>query len=400
MNTLTMTSGAALVTFSAVAAPGPVSSMSVVSGNAQSSMAGTPLASQVRFAVVDLFNNGVQGRVVTFSVQSGGGSISNSAATTDTDGVAVLNGWTLGRSAAPQAVRASFGNFSTTASASVQSGYDIDIRFFGPAMSSEQRAIFTNAAARIRGVVVGDIVNVLATNIDVVSACGATGVAPLNELIDDVIIYASIIPIDGPGKILGQAGPCLFRSSSSRYLTAVGRMQFDIDDIAAMAANGTLQDVIIHEMLHVLGIGQTFWSVNGLLVNLDLPTVGYVGLQGRQGCFDLGGAITCSGSVPVENTGGQGTAGAHWRESVFNAELMTGYSNVGPSPFSLITVGSLSDIGYVVNRSAADPFNPGNFSLRSQQLARPLNEGPWEKTLDIVPQVLRPDGKLEPLQKR
>ena len=62
-------------------------------------------------------------------------------------------------------------------------------------------------------------------------------------------------------------------------------------------------------------------------------------------------------SVPVDNTGGAGTRDAHWRESIFTSELMTGY--VGPGahlPLSRLTVASLADLGYQVNMEAADPF--------------------------------------------
>jgi hypothetical protein len=61
----------------------------------------------------------------------------------------------------------------------------------------------------------------------------------------------------------------------------------------------------------------------------------------------------------VENTGGSGTADAHWRESVFGKELMTGYYNPGsPNPLSRVTVGAMADLGYLVNMNAADSYSP------------------------------------------
>jgi hypothetical protein len=62
----------------------------------------------------------------------------------------------------------------------------------------------------------------------------------------------------------------------------------------------------------------------------------------------------------VENGGGPGTRDAHWRESVFFDELMTGY--VGPGrdlPLSRVTIASLADLGYQINMAAADPFRLG-----------------------------------------
>ena len=86
-------------------------------------------------------------------------------------------------------------------------------------------------------------------------------------MIDDVLIEASGTPIDGPGGILGQAGPTHLRpagAGTAAFIPAKGRMQFDTADLAAMQANGTLNDVITHEMGHVLGIG-TIWTTKGLL---------------------------------------------------------------------------------------------------------------------------------------
>ena len=74
--------------------------------------------------------------------------------------------------------------------------------------------------------------------------------------------------IDGPGLILGQAGPCYFRGSGSfPNLISIGIMTFDTFDLAALSAQGELNDVILHEMGHVLGFG-TLWS-NFSLLNLS-----------------------------------------------------------------------------------------------------------------------------------
>ncbi len=125
-------------------------------------------------------------------------------------------------------------------------------------------------------------------------------------------------------------------------------------DLASMEANGTLRDVVLHEIGHVLGIG-TLWQSLGLLVGAGTSNSGFIGSRAVAEYNTLtGGHFT---SVPVENAGGRGTRDAHWRESVFGSELMTGY--VGPGvnlPLSRLTVASLADLGYQVNLSAADPY--------------------------------------------
>ena len=120
--------------------------------------------------------------------------------------------------------------------------------------------------------------------------------------IDDLLISASVVAIDGPGWILGQAGPDAFRSGSQ--LPYHGVMQFDSADLATMVANGELSDVILHEMGHILGIG-TLWGSLG--VKSGFNCTGSHGLAEYQ---ILSGNPSVT-SVPIQSTGGSGTAGSH-----------------------------------------------------------------------------------------
>ena len=69
--------------------------------------------------------------------------------------------------------------------------------------------------------------------------------------------------------------------------------------------------------------------------------------------------------VPVENTGGEGTADGHWRDSVFANELMTGFVDTARNPISRLTIASLQDLGYEVDFSAADAFALPEFGLEA-----------------------------------
>ena len=124
--------------------------------------------------------------------------------------------------------------------------------------------------------------------------------------IDDLLISASVGPIDGPGRILGRAGPDLFRSGSD--LPYHGIMQFDSADLASLASNGQLFYVILHEMGHVLGIG-TLWDALGLKSNFT----SYTGAGALNAYRQLGAGG--ASFVPLETTGGSGTAGVHWSSS-------------------------------------------------------------------------------------
>lgn len=353
-NVLTLTIGGATLTVVGNLAPGDPARFVAIDGDKQLLFAGTAVE-PIHLRVADRFGNGVANQPVSLIVSSGGGSLAAPSATSAAEGVVTLPTWTLGRTTLPQSVRATVGGLALDVAASVKSDYNIDVRFFGPEMSDEQRALFTNAAARISAIVVGDVPDAPLTGTDASAECGIPGLPTLNETIDDLVIYASVQDIDGSGKILAEAGPCLFRPDAQGNLTAIGVMLFDAADLADMMTRGTLQDVITHEMLHVVGIG-TLWSKRNLVVAEGTASVAYTGAQGRTGCVDDGGATVCASTVPVENNGVAGTADAHWREYTFGAELMTGYVNYGSMPLSAITVGSLADIGYAVNPFGADPY--------------------------------------------
>jgi hypothetical protein len=155
-------------------------------------------------------------------------------------------------------------------------------------------------------------------------------------------------------------------------------MRFDVDDIKSLSSNGRLASVVLHEMLHVIGIG-TLWRARDMLVGSGSTDPRFIGnLAGTQ-CIAAGGLASCGdGRVPVENSGGSGTVEVHWRESVFDAEVMTGFVESNAAmPLSTISFASLQDLGYGINLLSADPFlvpTPGSVSPRlSPQLI-----APWE----------------------
>lgn len=71
-----------------VSTPPPAYQLAIVSGNSQSANAGSPLANPLVVLVTDASQHPVSGQTVTFTVASGGGSVSPQTATTDTSGQA------------------------------------------------------------------------------------------------------------------------------------------------------------------------------------------------------------------------------------------------------------------------------------------------------------------------
>lgn len=372
---------------------GVLAAINIRSGNSQSALAGTVVATPIVMVPVDNQNLTVPNQTGTFSVIAGGGTIANTAGTANSDGSITAPAWTLGKSAVAQQIQLTIGAKTMVASATVTTSYKIDVRFFGAPLNAANTALFVNAAARIRAIVVGQLPIVDATGADP-SVCGVTGVAPLTGTIDGLVIYASVDSIDGSGKILAQSGPCYIRSGSD-LRTVIGVMKFDSADINGLAGSGNLQEVITHEMLHVVGFG-SFWDPSdaNLLINDSTPAVAYIGPGGIAGCQSLGAAVTCATSVPVEGTrGGPGTLYTHWSESTFNNELMTGFLNSGTNPLSVMTVRSLADLNYTVNPAAADPYTLPvgtnlRASFRSDDITATPTPGAWERPLPHAPRAL------------
>ena len=195
--------------------------------------------------------------------------------------------------------------------------------------------------------------------------------------VDELVIVASVREIDGRFGILASAGFCGTRDGEGG-LPFMGAMEFDVDDLEWLEENGDMEEVILHEMGHVLGIG-TAWRRFGLLVN---PSVGNPGADTHFPgpltieAFDSAGGTNYTGGakVPVENRAGPGSGDAHWRESVLDHELMTPFQNGGVlDPLSAITIQSLADLGYTVDAGLAEAYRlPG-----TADVAEPARKIPY-----------------------
>jgi hypothetical protein len=116
--------------------------------------------------------------------------------------------------------------------------------------------------------------------------------------------------------------------------------------------------VVVHEIGHILGLG-TLWGNRGLITGAGTSNPRYTGPNALAAYNSIFGVH--ESGVPVENTGGAGTRDAHWRESAFSTEVMTGFAGPGNNlPVSRITVGALADLGYQVNVNAADAYGPSS----------------------------------------
>ncbi len=215
--------------------------------------------------------------------------------------------------------------------------FQIDLRFTDSGLSASQKTILQQAAARWAELVVGDLPDELSYD---------------GLLVDDLLVDVSVGTVDGAGSHSAQSGITELRGSS--LLPKRAYLQLDTADLAALESGGTLDEVALRELGHTLGFG-TLWSTFGLITGEGGSDPRY---HGTQALAEYNAALGLSASsVPVENTGGNGVADIHWRESTFDGELMSGVLDAN-NPISRITVAALADLGYTVNLSAADNYTP------------------------------------------
>jgi hypothetical protein len=173
------------------------------------------------------------------------------------------------------------------------------------------------------------------------------------NLVDDVVITVGTGRIDGngnplTGNVLAQTSNIVVRDAGTpdAWLPLTASMKLDSTDLKSASLSGTWDAIILHEMGHALGFVGSIFSQLGLTDNAGH----FIGAQA---------VAAYGGLVPLEDTGGSGTAGSHWDEATFapngqpmSNELMTGYFVPGETTLlSDTTIGALADLGYTV----ADP---------------------------------------------
>lgn len=237
--------------------------------------------------------------------------------------------------------------------------FTIELVFISP-ISDVTRTAFEQAKARWESIIQGDVPDVDFALNPLAAADCTTGQQEVSDVVDDIRIFVKVFEIDGPGRILGQAGPCFIRELPAA-LPVLGVMSFDDADMDRLDEQGRLTSVILHEMGHVLGIG-SLWSTLELVIDPSLPNFQgndtyFRGLLAIGAFNDAGGTGYTGKKVPVENQLGRGSGDVHWRETILVTELMTPILNSGgPAPLSAISAESLADMGYVVDSSRADAF--------------------------------------------
>ena len=212
---------------------------------------------------------------------------------------------------------------------------------------------FTKAAKRWERVITGDLEPVKTYYFEPkYEGC----FHPSNRQIDDVYICARYAAHDGLGGIVAYGEPDWTRGL--RGLPASGYMTVDQEDLVLLKDNNIFQDLIEHEIGHILGIGTQWYNIGVVGPGNFCP---YLGTHANSEYQTLTGCA----NIPTELDGGGATRCSHFDEECLDNELMTGYINSDKENLlSRLTVATLEDLGYQVNYAEADDF--GSLNIPAQ----------------------------------
>lgn len=277
------------------------------------------------------------------------------------------------------------GDFGETAT-----GYTMEVEFL-TTMTTEQQQAVQDAASRWEAVITGDIRPVAVF----LHVCGTGN--RVNRVVDDLAFFVRTEAVDGVGNKLAFAGPCRLRSTTEdEDIPATGVITIDTADLSSglLVNMANLEAVVTHELGHAMGM-PTLWG--GLLSGAGTSDPTFTGPLAIAAYATVGGPA--STPVPVEgSTGNPGTDDAHWRESVFDTELMTGFFDGPSDALSVVTVQSFADVGYTVNTAAADsytlPSPPGPDAQGSQGI--PYGNDVTHEFTDKVDET----GRNVPIERR
>ena len=187
----------------------------------------------------------------------------------------------------------------------------------------------------------------------------------LNEIHHNLLVFVLVARADGANGLL--AGTQVCQLSDRDYLPVVSVILVDLEDVASMRENGTLQQVMLHEMGHALGFNPKTYLPKQLGRGDPRDPV-FIGNAAKSE-FATHVAWYGGEPVPLEKALGIGPQDPHWRYSVFGDELMVPVLFPGfKSPLSTVTLGLFEDLGYTVDYSVADPYEAAPPSGAMQRL--------------------------------
>ena len=254
-------------------------------------------------------------------------------------------------------VDVSFTPFYTLTFTETESSFNIDLVFLD-SFTEEEQEVWHDAAKRWEAAIQTELPDYSFS--DAWSGtCGDHSMnIPAGERIEGLRIYVVKFGETRFNQgVGGFGGPVALGSNSLPFIGCIGiktRSTFSLQRLRYTA---------LHEMAHVLGIG-TIWFNKGMLRELNGDTH-FPGPKAIAAFDQAGGTDYQGAKVPTERDG------THWRTSALSGELMSTFA-LDPV-ISAITLQALSDLGYLVDLSAANPY-----VLSSPAAAKPVADAELE----------------------
>jgi alpha-tubulin suppressor-like RCC1 family protein len=295
-NSLTATSGSLTATITATATVGRAFSITPVAGKDQSASVGTNVATAPAVAVRDTFANAVAGATVTFTVATGGGTVTGATAISDASGIATLGGWKLGTTVGANSLGAASGNLTASFNATAVAGAPAKLIIFPGTYAAAAIAQPDQKVDQQPNVIVSDAFNNPVPNVTVVFSVGASG---------------GTFATSG-GRVTNQYGVAyvdswVLGSQPGDYtlMATVSTMSVTFHATATPSTPPTSSPPATSSLLRfsVLSTGVVGQS-GGAYHTCALDTSGNAYCWGSNASGELGDGTTVSSSVPVRVVGG------------------------------------------------------------------------------------------------
>ena len=249
------------------------------------------------------------------------------------------------------------GSLVVTVRRPARGSFNIDLILAGDPVTQTQAAAFERAVDYWMAILADSELEDVALGETARLGCGVDTAEQRIPTADDLVIVANVRQTNRRGLAFG--GPCSVRNGSGlpftgRIIVSTEALDGLEDQADLVGASGLelLENLILHEIGHVLGIGTLWDDLIGGSASDDPHFTGALAIA----AFDAAGGdgYTDGAKVPVEKL-----VEAHWRQDVFEgagqAEVMTPIFTLGAS-LSAITIQSLADLGYTVDVSLAQPY--------------------------------------------
>ncbi|UQN06832.1 excalibur calcium-binding domain-containing protein [Deinococcus sp. QL22] len=233
--------------------------------------------------------------------------------------------------------------------------FTVDVRYLGKALNASQQATVREAAARVSALIASPFVSV---TLDLPANSCDSNLPRIREKVQRFFVFVRVTDL-GEDKY-AEAAPCELQDDS--YLPIYGVIDLNANVLGDLPRVDLL-DTMIHEMLHALGVG-TLWeadyrvSISGdsddkNLIKKVSGKYYYTGAKALAAYQNLGGKVGAGTGIPLDADGG------HWAGRAVCSEILSGDAGdyTGRvNPVSPLTLGALEDLGYRVNRAAANRY--------------------------------------------